>query len=494
MISCPNCGNLNPPTAAACFRCNASLVVVAASAGAVGLGQVIDGRYRVESALGAGAMGNVFAASDLRLNRRVALKVLNEELNQHPTARVRMEREAKALATINHPNVVKINNVFAVDRSLVLDLELVTGGTLAERSGRGAMTPQASLGTMGAILAGLHAIHCAGLVHRDMKPANVLMTKQGVPKIADLGIAHQLDGVRITRMGAALGTPQYMSPEQIRGQSVTHATDIYACGVMLYEMLTGVPLFQGDSAHDVEAAHVSAAPDLRRLGGLPQHVVNAVARALEKRPEMRWTSAVEFAAALCGTESQGLQGGRTVFEPTPPLPLPPEAVRIGHVQPRGTSGATKWLAGGAVLVAVAGAGLLGLVLLVVVVSSNRGTRAEAAPVELPVAKPEPRRPVAPPVTTPDDPPVYRAPPPSPPAAVTAETPSGRFASVVVPAGFNNGKVHAAPDMRSGVIVEIPAGTRLSIVSGPKYTYWYEVAYSYPSSGQGWMHKDLLSFE
>ena len=144
--------------------------------------------------------------------------------------------------------------------------------------------------------------------------------------------------------------------------------------------------------------------------------------------------------------------------------------------------------------AVAGAGLLGLVLLVVVVSSNRGTRAEAAPVELPVAKPEPRRPVAPPVTTPDDPPVYRAPPPSPPAAVTAETPSGRFASVVVPAGFNNGKVHAAPDMRSGVIVEIPAGTRLSIVSGPKYTYWYEVAYSYPSSGQGWMHKDLLSFE
>jgi len=317
MLPCPHCGNLNPPTEARCFRCQAPL----APTPTLPRVPLLDGRYQVEALLGVGATGRVFCALDTRLNRRVALKVLSSELIHHPTARVRMEMEAKALANINHPNVIKINNVFTLDQSLVLDLELVTGPTLAERIGARPVPLEDSLRIMSGILSGLQAIHSAGLVHRDMKPANVLMTDQGEPKIADLGIAHQLDGARITRVGVSLGTAEYMSPEQVRGLPVSLTTDIYACGVILYEMLLGRPPFGGASEYEVTEAQVNRPPDLDPLSSFcPPNLVYALARALEKRSEQRWPTAFDFLGAL--------QADRATQTPPVPgrtsMPFPPQ--------------------------------------------------------------------------------------------------------------------------------------------------------------------------
>lgn len=326
-VSCPRCANLNPTSEPHCLRCGCPL----ASHGEPNLGPVADGlfggRYRIEHEIGAGAMGRVHRAFDTSLNRHVALKILNPELIHHETARRRMEREAHALANISHPNVVRIHNVFTHGGSLVLDLELLRGGTLAGRIAAGAIPYGEALRLMRCMLAGLQAIHDAGLIHRDMKPSNVLMTAEGEPKIADLGIAHDLAGERITRVGTRLGTPQYMSPEQIRAKQVGFSTDIYACGVILFEMLTGTAPFDGDSGFDIEAAHVKTPPDLRKLDGLaPAPVIAAISRALDKAPERRWQTPRDLWAALSEVERTPLAPPAQVIVPEPAPPVTPHSV------------------------------------------------------------------------------------------------------------------------------------------------------------------------
>jgi len=313
----------------------------------------------------------VYAAIDTHLNRRVALKVLNADLVDHPTARARMEIEAKALAGISHPNVVKINNVLTVDRSLTLELELVTGGTLAQRIASGPIPAHAAIRIMTGVLSGLDAIHGAGLIHRDMKPANVLMTENGEPKIADLGIAHQRDGERITRTGASLGTPEYMSPEQVRGLPVSRATDIYACGVILYEMLRGMPPFEGTSEYDVAEAHVNQPPNLTALQQwAPPSLIHAVAKALEKQPERRWRTALELRAALQSAIDAPAQP--LPLAPVPQTPEPHAETREGTPPPPRRSHfwqpARLGIAGavGLVLVGLAALGLIGVVMAVAV--------------------------------------------------------------------------------------------------------------------------------
>ncbi len=193
MTTCPTCHNLLEDGATKCSRCAQS-----AGAGRIDdelpqadlTGQVVGhGRYEVKSLLGAGGMGAVYKASDTRLRRDVALKVLNPELIAHPTARRRMTQEAEALARIEHPNVVRVLDIFDEGPWLAMVLEFVTGGDLEAKIKPGGLAESEVVPLMIGILGGLDAIHEAGLVHRDMKPANVLLSGKGVPKITDLGVA-----------------------------------------------------------------------------------------------------------------------------------------------------------------------------------------------------------------------------------------------------------------------------------------------------------------
>ncbi len=314
---------MNPPDAATCARCGTGLHMdtlrdLPEPEPGLVAGAILLDRYVIERPLGRGGMAEVYAAMDRQLSRRVALKLLGADLLRHRTARKRMETEAAALGRVRHPNVIEINNVFDHDGRLVLDLELVEGGTLAARIPPGGMAVADAVHLMSSILAGLGALHRADLVHRDMKPANILLTRDGVPKIADLGVARDDAGHRPTRTGTTLGTPMYMSPEQIRpngGSALDARADIYACGIVLYEMLTGDPPFKTDSEFDLMAMHVSVPPDLGRLHRAPPPIVTAIGVALEKDPARRWRSADDFRHALTHGASGATLGPGPVARP-----------------------------------------------------------------------------------------------------------------------------------------------------------------------------------
>ncbi|MBN2193842.1 MAG: serine/threonine protein kinase [Polyangiaceae bacterium] len=263
------------------------------------MGKVLNGRFELLALIGSGAMGNVYSARDRVLGRSVALKVLSQELWDSERARERMAREAAALGRIHHPNVVGIHDVFEEGEALVLALELVTGGTLADRLRQGPFPLDQALGIMDAVLAGLEAIHREGVVHRDMKPANVLLTEDGTPKIADLGVARDATAKGLTAAGAQLGTLEYMSPEQILGREIGPTTDIYACGVVTFELLTGTLPFSGRTDFEVMGAHLNQSPNLGALQACATaSVAHVIARALAKAPAQRWPSAPELRAAL----------------------------------------------------------------------------------------------------------------------------------------------------------------------------------------------------
>ena len=327
-MQCPNCHHLNYPEATACARCQASLVppapVPKGASGDLAPGQVLLGRYEIVGELGRGAMGTVFRAEDRTLNRTVALKILAPELWQSSKARQRMAREATVLGRVVHPNVVGIHNVLEHGNALVLELELVAGGTLADRLDQGALPLEETLQLMLGILEGLAAIHDAGVVHRDLKPSNILMMEDGTPKLADLGVAHDMAAKGLTGTGATLGTVDYMSPEQIKGMTVGPATDIYACGVLLHQMVTRRLPYEADSDFEVMAAHLNQAPNLAELqAAAPPSLVHAVARSLAKEPDQRWKSARELAEVLQRLATRRVSSGvaRTLDDDTAPAGL-----------------------------------------------------------------------------------------------------------------------------------------------------------------------------
>jgi len=318
-MRCPSCTNINPHDSLRCQRCGTSLREsdLEIHGRLLEPGEVVDGRFRIVGLIGAGAMGTAYEAFHTRLRRSTALKVLNPELLSHSTARSRMEHEAVALAAIRHPNVVEIHDVFDWEGLLVLDLELVRGGTLAGKMRQvGRLPLKDALSTMTSILNGLQAIHDAKLVHRDLKPSNILLTEDGQPKIADLGVAHDLEGRGRTKTGTRIGTPEYMSPEQVRGQKVGYPTDIYSCGIILYELLAGRTPFDADSEFDVMKGHVELEPDIGALGSeVPKGVEEALRKALAKDPGARWQQASELRAAL---EARQIQDESTAEELEPP--------------------------------------------------------------------------------------------------------------------------------------------------------------------------------
>ena len=316
--------------------------------------------YEILDSLGAGGMGEVYRAVDTRLEREVAIKVLPEEMAGDEERLRRFEREAKTLASLNHPNVAGIHGVDQQGDVCFLALELVPGEDLAERLAQGPLPVEEALEVCRQIAVGLEAAHEAGVVHRDLKPANVRVTPEGVVKLLDFGLAKpmhprtgqvgtttaQADSFLMTEEGLVMGTPTYMSPEQARGKPVDRRTDIWAFGCVLYECLTGRRVFHGETFGDVVASVVSGEPDWSALPPLPRRVHELLRRALTKDPQTRLRDMGEARVALELARSEAAEDGAEL----PAGVAPPE----GPSRPGGSP--ATWLAVAAIAALAASVG------------------------------------------------------------------------------------------------------------------------------------------
>ena len=267
--------------------------------------EVIAGRYAVGAELGRGGMARVVAARDLRLHRAVAIKLLPADPSTDPASRQRFIREARSAASFSHPHAVGVFDAGDADGVLYLVMELVDGPSLAAvLAGRHQLEIDEAVRVADQVLQALGAAHRAGIVHRDVKPGNVLITSDGAAKLADFGIAKRLDDLagKVTATGQFIGTPTYLAPEQVAGQPATAATDLYSTGVLLFEMLAGGPPFDAGNPMATAIAHRDApVPDVRaRRPDVPTKVAETVRRAMAKDPAARFDSAEEMRAALRG--------------------------------------------------------------------------------------------------------------------------------------------------------------------------------------------------
>ncbi|MFI0942298.1 Stk1 family PASTA domain-containing Ser/Thr kinase [Streptomyces sp. NPDC021020] len=264
------------------------------------VGQTLDGRYRVEARIAVGGMATVYRALDTRLDRVLALKVMHPGLAADGGFVERFIREAKAVARLSHPNVVGVFDQGTDGTYVYLAMEYVAGCTLRDvLRERGALTPRAALDVLEPVLAALGAAHRAGLVHRDAKPENVLIGDAGRVKVADFGLVRGVDA-QTSSSGALLGTVSYLAPEQIGHGQVDERTDVYACGVMLYEMLTGAKPYEGDTAMEVIVRRLNedVPPPSAALPGLAPQLDALVARATSRDPEGRPADAVALLAEV----------------------------------------------------------------------------------------------------------------------------------------------------------------------------------------------------
>ncbi|MGW3265770.1 Stk1 family PASTA domain-containing Ser/Thr kinase [Streptomyces sp. NPDC001056] len=275
------------------------------------VGHVLDGRYRVDARIAAGGMATVYRALDTRLDRVLALKVMHPALAADAAFVERFIREAKSAARLDHPNVVQVFDQGTDGSYVYMAMEYVSGCTLRDvLRERGALRPRAALDILEPVLAALGAAHRAGFVHRDMKPENVLIGDDGRVKVADFGLVRSVDTVTSTT-GSVLGTVAYLAPEQIDQGTADPRVDVYACGVVLYEMLTGAKPHSGDSPAQVLYRHINedVPPPSAQVPGLAPQLDELVASATARTPEVRPYDAVallaearEARAALTGEQ------------------------------------------------------------------------------------------------------------------------------------------------------------------------------------------------
>lgn len=288
------------------------------------VGQVLDGRYRVDARIAVGGMATVYRAVDTRLDRVLALKVMHPALAADASFVERFIREAKSVARLSHPNVVGVYDQGAEGAYVYLAMEYVAGCTLRDvLRERGALRPRAALDILEPVLAALGAAHRAGFVHRDMKPENVLIGDDGRVKVADFGLVRAVGSVTSTT-GSLLGTVSYLAPEQIESGTADTRADVYACGVVLYEMLTGGKPHSGDTPAQVLYRHLNedVPPPSAAVPGLAPELDGLVAAATARDPESRPDDAV----ALLGRTREARAGlGDDQLDAVPPQARTPGA-------------------------------------------------------------------------------------------------------------------------------------------------------------------------
>jgi eukaryotic-like serine/threonine-protein kinase len=262
---------------------------------------LLQGRYRVSERLATGGMGTVFRATDERLNRVVAVKVLKDELAGDPRFTERFRREARAVASLSHPGIANVFDYGEDDGHQFIVMEYVPGRDLSRILQEEApMSPDRAAQVAAQVCAALEHAHQAGIIHRDIKPANVIVGPEGRVKVTDFGIARAAGDATLTATGSMLGTAQYLSPEQAAGDPITPASDQYSTGILLYEMLTGTAPFTGDSALAVAMKHVSddVPPPSARNGAVAPELDEVVRRATARSPGDRFPTAGAMATAL----------------------------------------------------------------------------------------------------------------------------------------------------------------------------------------------------
>lgn len=336
MLHCPTCGKSYSPDVKFCPEDQSALQADATIAESAPtdplLGHTLDDKYFLEDRLGIGGMGTVYRARHLLIDRPVAVKVLNQRFVEDEAARTRFRREARAAGRLQHPNAVTVTD-FGESRDgyVYLVMELLEGRNLRDVLAKEAPLDAArAVSLMLQISAAVAAAHEAGIIHRDLKPANIFIVQRAdvpaVVKVLDFGIAKLAaesyedddDPNPLTQIGAMIGTPRYMSPEQCNGAELTPAADVYSLGIILYEMLTGAVPFSGTSPLAIAMRHTSEAPRSPRdfVSSIPVPLEQVVLHTLEKPPEERPSNAAEFREELLATaERLGLEHAAITSSP-----------------------------------------------------------------------------------------------------------------------------------------------------------------------------------
>jgi eukaryotic-like serine/threonine-protein kinase len=303
------------------------------------IGTVLSGRYRLEAKLGSGGMSTVYLACDQTLDRSVAVKVMHREMSEQADQLERFRQEARAVAKLSHPNVVSVIDAGEDGGHPYIVFEYVEGETLKQRINReGALDPQDAIAYAIEVARGLSVAHARNMVHRDIKPQNVLIDAEGRAKLTDFGISRQLEEDGMTATGRVLGTTDYVAPEQAMGRKVDPRTDVYSLGVVLYEMLVGQVPFQAESQVGVAMKHVNEElPDVqRRRPEVSAAVALVVERATAKDPAQRYQRVDEMIDDLStALEVEAARAGSTTGEATSILDaVPPPKRKL--------SGRSRW--------------------------------------------------------------------------------------------------------------------------------------------------------
>jgi eukaryotic-like serine/threonine-protein kinase len=311
-------------------------------------GELIQERYALEEIIGRGGMAEVWRAHDQRLERTVAIKFLAPGSTNDPEFLLRLFNEAQSVAAISHPHVTSVLDYGTTEGGPFLVMEYVPGGTLRDMT-EIPMPAERAVDLVRQVASAAGAAHDRGIVHRDIKPGNILLTEDGSVKLADFGIALSETATKLTATGAAIGSAQYISPEQAMGERVTPAADVYSIGVVLYELLTGNLPFDGGNATAIAISHVEdeARPPSSAIPDLEPALDALVMRCLAKRPEERFVDGNQLAAALGASTSDA---GYVVTEQTGELDLADLAVmNNGRAVGSTRASLVKKLAAGAVI-------------------------------------------------------------------------------------------------------------------------------------------------